>query len=110
MVTAEAALVLPVLICVTVGLAWLVLIAAAQVQCIDAAREAARLQARGEGAGVVAEAVSRLAPRGARWVVSGSDGLVVVSVHAEVSPVVPLVGRLPGVDLAADAAAAEEPQ
>ncbi len=110
MVTAEAALVLPVLVCVAVGLAWLVLVAAAQVQCIDAAREAARLQARGEDAAVVAAAVERLAPRGARLEVQTQGGLVVAAVSADVSPSIPLVGHLPAFGLSADAAAAEEPQ
>lgn len=102
-------MVLPVLVCVTVGLAWLVLIAAAQVQCIDAAREAARLQARGEPATVVSDAVARLAPDGAHWEASADGGLVVVSVTAAVRPSMPLIGQLPAVGLGADAAAAEEP-
>ncbi|CAN5786194.1 hypothetical protein BH20ACT6_BH20ACT6_24530 [soil metagenome] len=110
MVTAEAAVVLPVLVCVSVALAWLVLVAVAQLQCIDAAREVARLHARGDGDAVVSDAVGRLAPAGARWDVVDRDGLVVASVSAEVRPRLPIVGRLPAVDLAADAAAAEEPR
>jgi len=58
MVTAETALVLPVLVCVAVGLAWLVVLGAAQVRCVDAAREVARLSARGESAATVAAAVA----------------------------------------------------
>lgn len=110
MVTAEAAVVLPVLVCVSVGLAWLVLIVAAQMQCVDAAREAARLHARGDATAVVSDAVRLLAPTGAQWTAANRTGLVIASVTAEVRPSLPLVGQLPAVVLTADAAAAEEPQ
>jgi len=110
MVTAEAAVVLPVLVCVSVGLAWLVLIAVAQMQCVDAAREAARLYARGDDTAVVSDAVRRLAPTGAQWTAADRGGLVVASVTAEVRPSLPLAGQMPAVALTADAAAAVEPQ
>lgn len=109
MVTAETALVLPVLVCVAVGLAWLVVLGAAQVRCVDAAREVARLSARGESATTVAAAVARLAPD-ARWQVHEEAGLVVASVDTEVRPRIPLLGELPAVELTAEAAAAQEPQ
>ena len=110
MVTAEAALALPVLVCVAVGLAWLVALGVAQVRCVDAAREAARLSARGESAATVAAAVSRLAPDAARWRVHEEEGLVVASVDTEVRPRIPLLGELPAVDLSSEAVAAQEPR
>ena len=109
MVTAEAALVLPVLVCLGVALAWLVLVGVAQVRCVDAAREAARLHARGEPAAVVDRAVARLAPGPASWEVTEQGGLVLVSVRTSVRPRLPLIGDLPALGLSSDAAAATEP-
>lgn len=74
----------------------------AQVRCADAAREAARLAARGDEDGA-AQAVSALAPAGAAWSLSGGD-LVTATVTA-----VPAGGLLPGVVISASAAAAREP-
>src|SRR4051794_41732821 len=47
-VTAEAAVVLPVLLLFTLGLVWLVSLGATQVRALDAARETARAVARGD--------------------------------------------------------------
>lgn len=102
-------MVLPVLVCLTVGLAWAVLLGVAQVRCDDAAREAVRLAARGEQPSTVEAAVTRLAPGDASWDRSDHSGLVVVQVTARVQPRVPLLGGLPPVVLASEAAAAEEP-
>ena len=110
MVTAEAAMVLPVLVCLTVALAWVVLLGVAQVRCVDAAREAARMAARGEQPATVDAAVARLAPGDASWTRSDSGGLVVVRVNTTVQRRLPLVGGLPAAPLSSDAAAAEEPQ
>jgi len=109
MVTAEAALVLPVLVCLSVALAWLVLVGVAQVGCVDAAREAARLHARGESAEVVDGAVARLAPGPASWEATEHGGLVLVTVRTSVRPRLPLLGDLPAFGLSSDAAAATEP-
>lgn len=109
MVTAEAAMVVPVLVCLSVALAWLVLIGVAQVRCVDAAREAARMHARGEPTAVVDRTVDRLAPGPASWQVAEQDGLVLVTVRTSVRPRLPLIGQLPAVGLASDAAAATEP-
>ena len=46
--TAELALVLPLLVAVTLGLVWLLAVGAAQVRTVDAARETARAVARGD--------------------------------------------------------------
>jgi hypothetical protein len=50
-VTAEAATVLPLLLALTVGLVWLVSLAATHVRVVDTAREVARAEARGDRAG-----------------------------------------------------------
>lgn len=75
--------------------------ASAQVSCVDAARAAARLAARGESDAVVAAEARRRAPPGARVEIT-STGLAVrvrVSAQVEVAPTLTL-------DLA-DAAEAE---
>jgi hypothetical protein len=109
MVTAEAAMVLPVLVSLSVALAWLVLVGVAQVRCVDAAREAARLHARGEPTAVVDRAVASLAPGPASWEVTEQGDLLHVSVQTSVRPRLPLIGDLPALGLSSDAAAATEP-
>ncbi|MDQ3164938.1 MAG: pilus assembly protein [Actinomycetota bacterium] len=109
MVTAETALVLPVLLAVTTCLVWSVSLGIAQVRCLDAAREAARLTARGdtEQARAVAE---QAAPDDATVTIVESDGLVTVTVSVHARPDLPLLPNLPGVSLSAQAiSAAEQP-
>lgn len=75
----------------------------ADLRCADAAREAARLAARGDLAAARAAAAG-LAPSGFSLSVSDDSDLVSVSVS------VPAVGgMLPGVRIAATAVAAREP-
>jgi Flp pilus assembly protein TadG len=101
-VTVEAALALCSLVAVLALVLAAVSAVAAQVRCVDAAREAARLTARGEQdrAEVLAQ---RIAPRGA---------VVAVTVHgdevtARVS-VNPVAGLLPGIEVSAEALAVLE--
>ena len=108
MVTAEAALVIPVLLAVTLTLSWAIALGAAQVQLIDAAREGARLAARGEPAAVVNAAVVRTGPDGVRTQVSSSGDVVTVTVHAEAGAGVPLLGELPAIVLRSQAVATVE--
>lgn len=108
MVTAEAALVIPVLLAVTLALWWALAVGAAQVRLIDAAREGARLAARGEDPAVVADAIRRAGPEGTSGEVAGSGDTVHVTVRARVSPDLPLLGGLPGISLESEAFAASE--
>lgn len=71
-----------------------------QVRCVDAAREAARLAARGDSSAVAV--AQRIAPTGAAVTVRQDGGLVIASVRAR-SPL------LPGVTLAAEGVSAVEP-
>lgn len=83
-VTAELAMGLPLLAVSTLGLVWLLAVAAAQVRTVDAAREVARAVARGdELAGSVALG-ERVAPEGARVQVKESGGRVTVTVSGRV--------------------------
>ena len=72
-----------------------------QVRCIDAAREAARLAARGDD-GSALQAAQNIAPSGAVVQLRREGGLVVTSVIAH-SMV------LPGIAIRADTVAAIEP-
>jgi len=103
-VTAEAALVLPLL----VGLAvWLLSLAGQQVRVVDAAREAARAAARGDPDSVAIERAQVAAP-GAIVTVSHADGEVAVTVTSRVSGSGGGLAALAGAELTARAVAAEE--
>ena len=83
-VTAEAALALPTLAVVAAALVALGHVGVAQLRCVDAARAAARLAARGESLSLVRARAEAAAPAGASVVVR--DGRqVVVRVTAPVA-------------------------
>ncbi|MFI7350129.1 TadE family type IV pilus minor pilin [Streptomyces sp. NPDC049936] len=82
-VTAETAVVLPVLVVFAMALVWGLLVVAAQIQCVDAARTGARAAARQDPDGAVVELAREAAPRGARVTVAREAGLVRVTVVAE---------------------------
>lgn len=92
-VTAEAALVLPVLAAVTLALVWMLGLAVAQMRVTDAAREAARAVARGDPV-AEAEGLARVAAPGAEVRVQQGDGRVRVSVVREVRAPGDLLGDL----------------
>lgn len=100
MATVEAALALATLVAVVALCAGALLAAAAQVRCIDAAREAARLTARGDADRAV-PAARRVAPPNAEITVRLEGDLVTAVVSAR-SPLLPLTLR-------AEAVAAREP-
>ena len=81
-VTAETAMVLPTLVGLGLALVLIVVAAAAQLRCTDAAWEAARGLARGEPTSYAAEAVQRFGPAGASTEVSTGGGSVLVRVSA----------------------------
>jgi len=82
-VTAEAAVVLPVLVAFTMTLVWAVMAASAQIQCVDAARAGARAAARQDPPGTVMAVALQAAPSGARVTVRREGDLVRVRVRAE---------------------------
>ncbi|MDO7868494.1 TadE family type IV pilus minor pilin [Nocardioides jiangxiensis] len=92
-VTAEAALVLPVLAAVTLALVWMLGLAVAQMRVTDAAREAARAVARGDPAAEASSAARVAAPGASVHVASGST-TVRVTVEAVVRPPGNLLGHL----------------
>jgi Flp pilus assembly protein TadG len=106
MVTAETAVVLPVLLLVLAGAVAAVVVVGAQLRCVDAAREAARAASRGEPPAVVVRLAGDAAPVGAETDVGGDAETVRVTVSATVSPLGPLPWR---VEVSATAVGAREP-
>lgn len=82
-VTAESAVVLPVLVVFATALVWGLLVMAAQIQCVDAARTGARAAARQDPADAVLEVTRATAPRGAEVTVSREGDQVRVVVVAK---------------------------
>ncbi|MEU6088302.1 TadE family type IV pilus minor pilin [Streptomyces sp. NPDC047085] len=82
-VTAEAAMVLSVLVAFTMALVWGLLAVAAQIQCVDAARTGARAAARQDPADAVVRVTREAAPRGARVTVTREEDQVRVTVVAK---------------------------
>ncbi|GGW95735.1 TadE family type IV pilus minor pilin [Streptomyces chryseus] len=102
-VTAEAAVVVPALVLFTMALVWALMAAAAQIQCVDAARTAARAAARQEPQDASIAVARRAAPHGARVGITREGDLVRVSVEAPA----PGLGALP-LTLRAEAVALAE--
>ncbi|WP_310961517.1 pilus assembly protein [Nocardioides terrisoli] len=107
-VTAETAVVLPILAVFTVGMAWLVSLGVAQVRVQDAAREAARVIARGDTTSTGVSYARRVAPTGSKVVVENGTGTVVVTVRAPVRGPRGVFAFLPEFDVHAQSVAARE--
>lgn len=99
--TVEAAIALAALVCAVVLCIGVLLAASTQVRCVDAAREAARLAARGDAARAVT-AARTVAPPDATVEVRGDGEHVVAVVTAGTA-------LLPGLRLRAEAVAITEP-
>lgn len=108
-VTAEAAIVLPVLLLFTLGLVWLVSLGATQVRALDAARETARAVARGDDRATSVGLGERVATAGAQISVTDEGETVAVTVDAPVTGPGGLFGFLPSYHARATAVAAQEP-
>lgn len=107
-VTAEAAVVIPLLAVVAMALVWLVSLAVTHVVVLDAAREVARTVARGDSEAAALAIGRRVAPDGASFTVSSGEGTVTVSVTAEVRGPGGIFAALPSYDVTAEAVALQE--
>lgn len=106
MVTAETAVVLPVLLLVLAGAVAAMITVGAQLRCVDAAREGARSAARGDPAAAVTAVAAHVAPAGAAIGIRSGGDRVDVTVSVLVRP----LGPLPiSVRVSASAAARREP-
>jgi hypothetical protein len=99
---------LPVLVAITLGMVWLVSLAATQVRLVDAAREVARAVARDEPREVALGLGRRVAPEGASIHVLDQGRTVTVTVAAEVRGPGGLFRFLPAVAVDAQAVTAQE--
>lgn len=109
-VTAELAAVLPVACLLLLVLGWVLSLLVTQVRVVDAARETARVAARGEPIATAVDHGRRVAPGAARITVRRGHDLVRVSVVTHAGPQGGLLGLLPDVEVTAVAVAAVEPQ
>jgi TadE-like protein len=109
MVTAEAAMVLPLIAAFCLVMLWMLTLGIAQIRAVDAARDAARALARGEDRGAAVSAATRSAPAGARVSFTESAGTVTASVSAHVSAPSWLVVPLPSVDVESRSTVEVEP-
>ncbi|WP_318036684.1 TadE family type IV pilus minor pilin [Streptomyces chengmaiensis] len=80
--TAEAAIAVPALVVFAMALVWALTAAAAQIQCVDAARSGARAAARSEPYAVAVGAARAVAPQGARITLLRAGDLWRVRVEA----------------------------
>lgn len=108
MVTAETAVVLPVLLVVLAAAVWVLAAVAGQLRCVDAARVGARAAARGDGVAAVVARTSAVAPAGAQVSVTRRGDEVTVTVRAVVRPFGAVLARLPGTPVTAQATAITE--
>ncbi|MDT0546596.1 MULTISPECIES: TadE family type IV pilus minor pilin [Streptomyces] len=95
-VTAETAVVLPVLGLFALMLIWGLMAASGQMRCVDAARAGARAAARSEPQAAALAAARSAAPRGARVELRREGDLVRVRVEARAPGPGPLAVRLRG--------------
>ena len=106
-VTAETALLLPILLGIGYALALVVLLAADQIRCGDAAWEAARALARGVPAAQLPDIAARYAPAGARASAWSNAGSLTVEVDRDQS----VASRfLPSIRISASATVPCEPR
>jgi hypothetical protein len=105
-VTAETALLLPIILGIGYALALVVLLAADQIRCADAAWEAARAMARGAPAAQLPGIAARYAPTGAHASSWSDDGSLTVEVARDQS----IASRfLPSIRISATATVPCEP-
>lgn len=95
-VTAEAAVVLPLVAAFAMALIWMISVGVTQVRVVDAARDAARALSRGDAEAAAVQVARRTAPADADVAVSRTTDTVTVKVSAtQLSPgwlLVPLPG------------------
>jgi len=101
-------MVLPLLVAVTMGLMWLLVVGAAQVRVVDAARETARAVARGDEEGAAIARGLEVAPAGSAVSVTRDGAQVRVVVTGRVAGPGGLFGHLPAPRLRAEAVALDE--
>lgn len=96
---------LPVLLTVLALAVWVLVCVNAQLRCVDAARAAARVAARGDSVGSSVKVGRALAPSGAQVQIQVDGSQVRVEVTAQVRPFGAVLRLLPAVRVDARAVA-----
>jgi hypothetical protein len=109
-VTAELAVVLPVLVVFLFVMVWAIGAVVAGIRCHDAARDVARAIARGEPEPVARAIGARAAPAEAEISISRDGPDVVVRVAARVDSDTGILRIVPGVDVRGRAVVRVEPE
>lgn len=108
MVTAELATIAPFGLALTVLLLWVVSLGLTQVRLTDAARDGARLVARGESIATAEAAARQHAPPGTQIAIDVSDGVATVRVSVESHVPIPFFDGVGARTVEAEAAAVVE--
>lgn len=108
MVTAETAVVLPLVALFAMVLVWMVTAVTAHVQVVDAARDGARAIARGEDEQAAVAHARRVAPRDSQVRVEAEQQTVTVTVEVDAQAPGWLLVPLPAVHLESQATVARE--
>lgn len=108
-VTAEVAILLPMLMATIVFGFWLVGVVTANIRCVDAARDVARAVARGESADTARLIGERAAPPGALVEITRDGDDIEVTVTTSKTPDWPLFRQLPAIPVEAKATIRSEP-
>ncbi|HSS67845.1 MAG TPA: TadE family type IV pilus minor pilin [Nocardioidaceae bacterium] len=108
MVTAETAVVLPIVAAFVLVLLWLISTVVTEVRLVDAARDAARSLARGDDEAVVRAGFADTGPAGAQLTVVHDDADVTADVSVSAQPPGWLLVPLPPIELHASATAQVE--
>jgi hypothetical protein len=108
-VTAEFAMILPVLFAVLLFGMWFVGVVVADIRCGDAARDVARAVARGEALDTAQQLGRRTAPSKAEITITRDGADVHVLVRSDRSPDWSLLRKLPPVRVKAEAILQTEP-
>ena len=106
-VTAELAMGIPLLVSLTLALVWMLTVGVTQARLFDAAREAARADARGDGPTAAVASARRVAP-GSAVTLTRTGGWVEATASAELRPPSGLLAFLPPVHLHAEAVTTAE--
>jgi hypothetical protein len=107
-VTAEAAMVIPVLAVLGLLFAWMISVAVTEIRVVDAACETARAAARDDSRAAALGAGQRVAPDGAHIALSRGNGTVTARVEVTLTGPFGLLAALPPVHLHATAVTASE--
>jgi Flp pilus assembly protein TadG len=108
-VTAEVAILLPMLMATIVFGFWVVGVVTANIRCVDAARDVARAVARGESPEAARSIGERAAPSGAVVEITRDGDYINVTVTTSRTPDWPIFKQLPAIPVEAKATIRSEP-